>query len=324
MLGFAQWVPVAGVLSIVGYLASVASPSLSAPRAPRRDLPKMQSDFGKPPNAGALESSQTWPVVAQSANVTPFIGYIGGKPSVRVEHAKDNSRRIFACIDILASVDDVWSLLTDYDNLEKVVPSLVVNEVVERYEGDSTSPINYGMSPGMDEEARCRELSKHMRGSKLRQLGGAKVLGFNFAASVTLEVREWPQGIPDFFNESVYQVQSTFERAKIERLRQSRQPKRYHFPAPDTISPQLPIRDISMQSVEDDKGEFRLYQGVWRMQPLPRSVRKGAPGMRLSYAVEVAPKPYLPAALVELRISQDLTKNLMAIRDIVTRGMILA
>jgi len=38
--------------------------------------------------------------------------------------------------------------------------------------------------------------------------------------------------------------------------------------------------------------------------------------MRLTYAVEVSPRPYLPVALVEGRIARDLCANLKAIRDI--------
>jgi hypothetical protein len=31
-----------------------------------------------------------------------------------------------------------------------------------------------------------------MKGAVLRQVGGAKVVGINFSARTTLEVREWP------------------------------------------------------------------------------------------------------------------------------------
>ncbi len=44
----------------------------------------------------------------------PFIGedqcLVPGEAVVRVEKAMENSRRIFAGIDILASVDDVWEV----------------------------------------------------------------------------------------------------------------------------------------------------------------------------------------------------------------------
>merc|ERR1712238_531257 len=52
----------------------------------------------------------------------PFIGedqcLVPGEAIVRVEKAPENSRRIFAGIDITASVEDVWNVLTDYQNLQ--------------------------------------------------------------------------------------------------------------------------------------------------------------------------------------------------------------
>ena len=71
-----------------------------------------------------------------------------------------------------------------------------------------------------------------------------------------------------------------------------------------------------MQSIENDDWEFRMYQGVWRMQPLVGCAPPGQSAMRLTYAVEVSPRPYLPVALVEGRIAQDLCANLKAIRNI--------
>ena len=79
---------------------------------------------------------------------------------------------------------------------------------------------------------------------------GAKVVGINFSAQVTLEVREWPKGIPFVDETSGYD-------GKAERRRKL---ERYRFPRPFAIS-KLPTKDISMQSVANDDGEFRMYQG---------------------------------------------------------------
>ena len=95
--------------------------------------------------------------------------------------------------------------------------------------------------------------------------------------------------------------------------------QRYRFPRPFVVS-SLPTRDISMQSIVDDDGEFRLYQGVWRMQPLPGCAAPGQQAMRLTYAVELSPRAYLPVQLVEGRIVRDLCTNLEAIRDSVMRS----
>eukprot|EP00555_Chaetoceros_dichaeta_P009837 CAMPEP_0198255230 /NCGR_PEP_ID=MMETSP1447-20131203/5388_1 /TAXON_ID=420782 /ORGANISM="Chaetoceros dichaeta, Strain CCMP1751" /LENGTH=564 /DNA_ID=CAMNT_0043941549 /DNA_START=229 /DNA_END=1923 /DNA_ORIENTATION=+ len=251
----------------------------------------------------------------------PFIGedqcLVPGEAVVRVEKAPENSRRIFAGIDIMASVDDVWSVLTNYAELQRVVPNLVTNEVQELYTPTLDSTFTYEIQPTTPSEDQCRALSTRMAGAKLKQIGGAKVVGINFSARTTLEVREWPQGIPDFFHfsDDVYQGESRAQRVRKEK---GQRLERYHFPRPFAIS-KLPTKDISMQSVEDDDGEFRLYQGVWRMQPLPGCGRPGQDAMRLTYAVEISPRPYLPVALVEGRVSRDLCDNLTAIRAFVTK-----
>jgi len=197
----------------------------------------------------------------------PFINedqcLVPGEPLVRVEKAPDNSRRIFAGVDILASVDDLWAVLTDYHNLQNVVPNLVTNQVLDLYPPIET-PFNFTEAGNLPDEEQCKLLSLNMKGAKLKQVGGAKVVGINFSARTTLEVREWPNGLPDFahFNDELYLGKSRNSRAKemknVPLLR-------YRFPRPFAVS-SLPTKDISMQSIVDDDGEFRLYQGVWRMQ----------------------------------------------------------
>lgn len=72
----------------------------------------------------------------------------GADPEIRIELAPKNARRIFTGVDILASIDSVWTVLTNYEELQLVVPSLVKNEVLYRTpEG----------------------------GARLKQVGGAKV-----------------------------------------------------------------------------------------------------------------------------------------------------
>ena len=140
-------------------------------------------------------------------------------------------------------------------------------------------------------------------------------MGINFSARTTLEVREWPQGLPDFSHllddhpgkKLLQERADDYTQVKLQR---------YMFPRPFAIS-SLPTRDITMQSVEDDDGEFRMYQGVWRMQPLPGCSPPGKAAMRLTYAVEVSPRAYLPVKLIEGRIARDLHCNLVAIRDFV-------
>jgi hypothetical protein len=238
---------------------------------------------------------------------------VPGEAVVRVEKAPENSRRIFAGIDIFASVDDVWNILTDYAHLQDVVPNLVVNEVLETYTGKPLAQVT--VNANLSDEEQCEHLSKQMKGALLKQVGGARVAGINFSARTTLEVREWPQGLPDFahFQDKEWEGESRDQRARAS----VRKPlRRYRFPRPFALS-SLPTRDISMQNIENDDGEFRMYQGVWRMQPLPGCAPGEKQAMRLTYAVEVSPRAYLPVSLVEGRIVRDLCTNLAAIRDFV-------
>lgn len=64
--------------------------------------------------------------------------------------------------------------------------------------------------------------------------------------------------MPDFahFEDEVYQGKSRSERAKENKQREL---ARYVFPRPFAVT-SLPHKDISMQSIENDDGEFRMYQ----------------------------------------------------------------
>ena len=53
----------------------------------------------------------------------------GSEPIVRVEEAPSNARRIFTGVDIMADMESIWDVLTAFDKLQDVVPSLVKNEV---------------------------------------------------------------------------------------------------------------------------------------------------------------------------------------------------
>mmetsp|Transcript_5531 Transcript_5531/g.9142 ORF Transcript_5531/g.9142 Transcript_5531/m.9142 type:complete len:568 (+) Transcript_5531:2-1705(+) len=248
----------------------------------------------------------------------PFIDeascLVPGEAVVRVEKAPDNSRRIFAGIDIPVGVEAVWQVLTDYAGLQRVVPNLTVNEVLTEYAGKP--PDEVVVDSSLSDEEQCEAMSKQLKGSLLKQVGGAKVVGINFSARTTLEVREWPEGLPDFahFRDDVFAGKSRDDRAMDDTKMKL---ERYRFPRPFAVS-RLPSRDISMQSIENDDGEFRMYQGVWRMQPLPGCAPNGQEAMRLTYAVEISPRAYLPVSIVEGRIVKDMCTNLVAIRDYVT------
>jgi Polyketide cyclase / dehydrase and lipid transport len=92
--------------------------------------------------------------------------------AVRIDRPTSNSRKITGSITVPAPLDDVWSILTDYNRLAIHVPNLVESRIVSQ---QSRS----GGEPG-DGSYRCR----------LYQKGAQKIVGFEFGASVTMAMTE--------------------------------------------------------------------------------------------------------------------------------------
>ena len=169
---------------------------------------------------------------------------VPGETVVRVEKAPENSRRIFAGIDIKgATVEDVWNVLTNYDRLQDVVPNLVVNDVLERYDAKPWKQEEADEDADLSEEEKLERISKSLRGSKLRQVGGAKVVGINFSARTLLEVREWPEGMPDFAHYDDVDVWEGKSRKARAREGTGLELKRFRFPRPFSLT-SLPYKCI--------------------------------------------------------------------------------
>ena len=97
--------------------------------------------------------------------------------AVRIERTSANSRRISGEIVVPKPVDDVWAILTDYDNLAIHVPNLVESRQVNP--SRSRQFANASSVPG-DGQYKCR----------LYQKGAQKIVGFEFGASVTMDMSE--------------------------------------------------------------------------------------------------------------------------------------
>jgi len=96
--------------------------------------------------------------------------------AVRIDRTSANSRRIAGEISVPARLEDVWSILTDYDRLAIHVPNLMESRITQK---------NSPGRPG-DGNFRCR----------LFQKGSQKIIGFDFSASVTMDMTEkiFPNG----------------------------------------------------------------------------------------------------------------------------------
>jgi hypothetical protein len=134
------------------------SPSQSA------DITTEQTNVDSDGIFDALDDDNSSPAV-----LTDNICLVPGDPIVRIEEAPSNSRRIYTGIDISCQVDDVWNVLTAYDSLQDIIPSIVKNEV----------------------------LFLTSNGARLAQVGGAKVLpGVTFTAKIVLDVRAYLENDP--------------------------------------------------------------------------------------------------------------------------------
>ena len=88
--------------------------------------------------------------------------------AVRIERPTSNSRRIMGDISIPGvTVDDVWSILTDYDQLSIHVPNLKESRIIRK--NNNMNKNDQGRSPG-DGSYQCQ----------LYQVGAQKIIGFNF------------------------------------------------------------------------------------------------------------------------------------------------
>lgn len=92
--------------------------------------------------------------------------------AVRIERTSSNSRRIFGEVTVPTPIDDVWAILTDYNRLAIHVPNLIESKI-ERV-------LSAGGEMG-DGQYACR----------LFQKGAQKIVGFEFGASVTMNMQEY-------------------------------------------------------------------------------------------------------------------------------------
>lgn len=120
----------------------------------------------------------------QSTSTSLNVWWFGGTPdasetstsgeecelvAVRIDRTSVNSRRIGGEIVVNASLEDVWSILTDYDNLNTHVPNLVASKRIRKGPGENG-----------DGTHKCR----------LYQRGAQKIIGFEFGADVTMDMQE--------------------------------------------------------------------------------------------------------------------------------------
>jgi len=142
--------------------------------------------------------------------------------------------------------------------------------------------------PGLAEN-KCIE--RRENGARLLQVG-TQDLGFGivFTARCVLDVYEWPGGIP-----SEYLAEQEEQ-----------------FPVPRSgEDSMLEVSDISFELID---GDLQVFKGLWRMMAEPTG------GTQLSYSLLIRPPSWVPVALLERRIGDEVKSNLIAVASYVEKN----
>lgn len=164
-----------------------------------------------------------------------------------------NARRITASVVVDAPIDACWEIITDYNNLSTHVPNLV-----KSYEVPSPSP----------------------SGTRIFQEGAQKIIGFDFRASLTMDMIE--EDVDD--SRAMTERKLSFKCVESSMFAQfdGTWTMRYH-------SRQRTFNNI--------KGEY-VYS--YKTQ--------------LTYSVFVRPKGIVPVLALEWRIREDVPTNLLGVK----------
>jgi hypothetical protein len=199
--------------------------------------------------------------------------------AVRIDRTSPNSRRISAEISIPRPIDDVWAILTDYDRLATHVPNLVESRRVgssyylNGREGNNNMSRARQGQPG-DGTYKCR----------LYQKGSQKIIGFEFGASLVMDMTE-----------SIL-VSGNRSSGSLDYRE----------------SPLFPEeRKIGFKCIESQF--FSEFDGEWKLQ-CSMDTLTGDPVTVVSYVVDVRPKGPVPVAALEWRIREDVPTNLRAVK----------
>jgi hypothetical protein len=240
---------------------------------------------GPPPDGRPRRSRRRQQPQRRPSSTSLHVWWFGGTPgastetsdsgeecelvAVRIDRTSPNSRRIAGEIVVPVPLDDVWAILTDYDDLARHVPNLVASRRLSDGGGD----------PG-DGSHRCR----------LYQRGAQKIVGFEFGADVTMDMTErivvaggggGGVGGGGGMKSGVVGSSSSSGAAGL------------FFPEE---------RRIDFKCV--DSQFFSEFDGTWRVVEMPDNPFTGESETTVSYTVEVRPKGPVPVAALEWRIRE--------------------
>jgi len=174
--------------------------------------------------------------------------------AVSIERLAPNVRRISGTCVVDCEMEDVWAVLTDYDNLSEHVPNLVQSSLRPHPDG----------------------------GIRLFQEGAQKIVGFNFRASLTMDMTE-----------------------KMNRDMDALPTKAIGFKLVDS------------QMFNEFDGEWKLdnFSRKKKRDPVTGAVVPGwSYSTKMFYSVTIKPKGLVPVGALEWRIQEDVPTNMIAVK----------
>jgi hypothetical protein len=198
---------------------------------------------------------------AESNSYSNFFSFGGSNNNIKddsiqvlIEAPDFNSRRISASVVVDADINSIWNIITDYNNLAEHVPNLVVSQTVGNRDGNNV---------------------------RLFQEGAQKIIGFDFRASLTMDMNE-----------------------EIEDENRAMKERRLNFK----------LIESGMFSSFDGSWTARYHSRSKVLDPvLNRYVYKYK--AILSYSVFVRPRGPVPVLALEWRIREDIPINLKAVKE---------
>eukprot|EP00571_Detonula_confervacea_P007866 CAMPEP_0172330970 /NCGR_PEP_ID=MMETSP1058-20130122/61684_1 /TAXON_ID=83371 /ORGANISM="Detonula confervacea, Strain CCMP 353" /LENGTH=579 /DNA_ID=CAMNT_0013048213 /DNA_START=320 /DNA_END=2059 /DNA_ORIENTATION=- len=139
-------------------------------RAQRRSLSPHQFDYRNSHQQSAIQESVATNKMSKIKSPSnDYSEFLKEGVLVGIESTSFNARRISGEILVDIPIDDIWEILTDYDNLSTHVPNLVESKVI-----NDGSRILGG-------------------GPRVYQRGAQRIFGFQFGADLTLDMTECVQ-----------------------------------------------------------------------------------------------------------------------------------
>eukprot|EP00579_Thalassiosira_antarctica_P003330 CAMPEP_0201903246 /NCGR_PEP_ID=MMETSP0902-20130614/55377_1 /ASSEMBLY_ACC=CAM_ASM_000551 /TAXON_ID=420261 /ORGANISM="Thalassiosira antarctica, Strain CCMP982" /LENGTH=353 /DNA_ID=CAMNT_0048437283 /DNA_START=173 /DNA_END=1234 /DNA_ORIENTATION=- len=195
---------------------------------------------------------------------------------VGIERTSSNSRRISGEIIMDIPTDDIWNILTDYDNLSSHVPNLVESKVINIMDIPTDDIWNIltdydNLSSHVPNLVESKVINNGGRivGGKPRvyQRGAQSIFGFEFGADVTMDMTE-----------VVHHEQYDNEHK---------------------------VYSIDFECV--DSQFFSQFDGSWILEEYSNDKTM------VRYIVDVRPKGPVPVAALEWRIKEDVPVNILAV-----------